>query len=338
MSQLAGAPVRLQFMRWDEHGWDNYGPAQMTDIRGGVDANGKIVAFEFTALRHPVLLDAADAAAGRLGDASRARDRTRRAPTRTISGTQYNIPNRRVIGKTLPLAEQLLQDVVAAGAARPADGVRRRADDRRARVRGEDGPVRVPAQEHRHDDDRPDVGAALEERARRRRRSSRTGSRRSPRRTSRAADVVKGRGHRARQLRGHEAVLRRRHRGEQEHRQDRREARCTSRRSPASPSTRRQREQEEGAAMQGASRVRSYEQVAFDTKRVTSLDWVTYPILRFKDAPKIHVHGLTRTDVPDPARPGLADDGLGRAAARRSRRRSPTRSSTRRACASARRR
>ena len=26
MSQLAGAPVRLQFMRWDEHGWDNYGP------------------------------------------------------------------------------------------------------------------------------------------------------------------------------------------------------------------------------------------------------------------------------------------------------------------------
>ena len=27
MSQLAGAPVRLQFMRWDEHGWDNYGPA-----------------------------------------------------------------------------------------------------------------------------------------------------------------------------------------------------------------------------------------------------------------------------------------------------------------------
>src|ERR1700691_272812 len=26
LSQLAGKPVRLQFMRWDEHGWDNYGP------------------------------------------------------------------------------------------------------------------------------------------------------------------------------------------------------------------------------------------------------------------------------------------------------------------------
>ena len=48
MSQLAGAPVRLQFMRWDEHGWDNYGPAIMADVRAGADANGKIVAYEFT--------------------------------------------------------------------------------------------------------------------------------------------------------------------------------------------------------------------------------------------------------------------------------------------------
>ena len=58
MSPLAGKPVRLQFMRWDEHGWDNYGPAQLTDIRGGVDASGNIIAFEFTRLRHPVLHDA----------------------------------------------------------------------------------------------------------------------------------------------------------------------------------------------------------------------------------------------------------------------------------------
>ena len=48
MSQLAGAPVRLQFMRWDEHGWDNYGPAIMADVRAAADATGKIVAYEFT--------------------------------------------------------------------------------------------------------------------------------------------------------------------------------------------------------------------------------------------------------------------------------------------------
>ena len=48
MSAITGKPVRLQFMRWDEHGWDNYGPAQMTDIRAGVDAKGNLTAFEFT--------------------------------------------------------------------------------------------------------------------------------------------------------------------------------------------------------------------------------------------------------------------------------------------------
>ncbi len=48
LSMGAGKPVRLQFMRWDEHGWDNYGPATMWDIAGGVDANGKLVALDAT--------------------------------------------------------------------------------------------------------------------------------------------------------------------------------------------------------------------------------------------------------------------------------------------------
>ena len=67
----------------------------------------------------------------------------------TISGTQYSIPNRRVIGKTLPLENNYFKVDVPAGAERAADGVRRRADDRRARPRGEHGPGRVPAPEHR---------------------------------------------------------------------------------------------------------------------------------------------------------------------------------------------
>ena len=48
MSALVGKPVRVQFMRWDEHGWDNYGPAQMTDVRAGVDAKGNLIAYEQT--------------------------------------------------------------------------------------------------------------------------------------------------------------------------------------------------------------------------------------------------------------------------------------------------
>jgi nicotinate dehydrogenase subunit B len=49
MSKLAGAPVRLQWMRHDEHGWDPKGPATLHDLRGGLDHNGGIVAFEHQA-------------------------------------------------------------------------------------------------------------------------------------------------------------------------------------------------------------------------------------------------------------------------------------------------
>jgi nicotinate dehydrogenase subunit B len=52
MSQELGKPVRLQLSREDEFGWDNYGPAHLADIRAAVDANGKIVAFEYQAWSH----------------------------------------------------------------------------------------------------------------------------------------------------------------------------------------------------------------------------------------------------------------------------------------------
>ena len=46
------------------------------------------------------------------------------------------------------------------------------------------------------------------------------------------------------------------------------------------------RNQMSGALIQGLSRA-LYEQATFTKERITSLDWVTYPILRFKDAPKV---------------------------------------------------
>src|SRR5262249_4321225 len=52
MSQVAGKPVRLQFMRWDEHGWDNYGPAHVGEARAAADAEGRIVAYEYEGWQH----------------------------------------------------------------------------------------------------------------------------------------------------------------------------------------------------------------------------------------------------------------------------------------------
>lgn len=52
MSQEVGKPVRLQFSREDEFGWDNYGPALLSDLRAAVDANGRLVAFEYQGWTH----------------------------------------------------------------------------------------------------------------------------------------------------------------------------------------------------------------------------------------------------------------------------------------------
>jgi CO/xanthine dehydrogenase Mo-binding subunit len=45
MSQAVGRPVRVQWMRWDEHGWEPKGPAIVQDLEGAVDAQGKVVAW-----------------------------------------------------------------------------------------------------------------------------------------------------------------------------------------------------------------------------------------------------------------------------------------------------
>jgi CO/xanthine dehydrogenase Mo-binding subunit len=48
MSQAIAKPVRVQYMRWDENGWDNYGQAMMFDGTGGIDSNGNIVGVDWT--------------------------------------------------------------------------------------------------------------------------------------------------------------------------------------------------------------------------------------------------------------------------------------------------
>jgi len=45
VSQLAGAPVRVQWMRADEHGWDPKSPPTLVDLEGGLDAANLPVAW-----------------------------------------------------------------------------------------------------------------------------------------------------------------------------------------------------------------------------------------------------------------------------------------------------
>ncbi len=98
LSQAVGKPVRVQFMRWDEHGWDQFGPAQATDVRAGIDASGKLVAYDYTAYNHgwtQVVESAAQLAGTPLPAAPGGQIDT------VNSGSFYTTPNRRVTSKTV---------------------------------------------------------------------------------------------------------------------------------------------------------------------------------------------------------------------------------------------
>jgi nicotinate dehydrogenase subunit B len=47
MSRAVGKPVRVQWMREDEHAWDPKGPAQYSTVRAGVDAQGNVIAWDY---------------------------------------------------------------------------------------------------------------------------------------------------------------------------------------------------------------------------------------------------------------------------------------------------
>lgn len=47
MSRAAGKPVRVQWMRADEHAWEPKGPPQLISIRSGLDAQGNVLAWEY---------------------------------------------------------------------------------------------------------------------------------------------------------------------------------------------------------------------------------------------------------------------------------------------------
>ena len=102
VSQDLGAPVRVQFMRADEHGWDNYGPAHLADVKAGVDASGKIVAYEYDGWQHVwSTVETSEQLA--LGTpATESADGTSRNLNKITLGSMYDIPNVRLTNHRVP--------------------------------------------------------------------------------------------------------------------------------------------------------------------------------------------------------------------------------------------
>ncbi len=98
-SKLAGQPVRMQFMRWDETGWDYFQAAQITDARAGVDASGKLVAYDFTLMSQPYSTSI-DVTTELTGGAYPTSMTGARIDDPSV-GDAYISPNKRYTGKTL---------------------------------------------------------------------------------------------------------------------------------------------------------------------------------------------------------------------------------------------
>ena len=285
MSQAVGKPVRVQLMRWDEMGWNQYQQAQMMDIRGAIDASGKIVAYDYTVLAQPntsldltrELLGTPIPTPGAAGV-----DQPNTAPA-------YDIPNKRLTSKTMPL----FQGYFKTGSMRNGGGgvlvsfASGQLIDELAHAANMD-PIafnRLNISDNRW---LTAMNAAV------------TAANWQPRVSNsinQTGDVVKGRGFGFGRhgTAGYSAAV-------VEIEVNKKTGKVTATHiyngldAGLAINPGLVENQMTGASIMGLSRVLA-EEVRFNTKRVTSTDWVTYPILRFKDHPAVTNALVQRTDM-----------------------------------------
>jgi CO/xanthine dehydrogenase Mo-binding subunit len=108
LSQSVGRPVRVQFMRWDEHGWDQYGPAHLADVRAGIDAYGNLVAYEYHGWQHgwTVTSTVYDISLQKPG-VERASGSASITVNPMSTGSMYKVPNRKVVSHAVPMVGYL---------------------------------------------------------------------------------------------------------------------------------------------------------------------------------------------------------------------------------------
>jgi len=107
LSQLAGAPVRLQFMRWDEHGWDTYGPPHVGEARITAGRDGRITAYEYHGWQHNWSQVETTTQLAGAEPAAEWPPVAVQGVNPLACGGMYDIPNVRLVNHRLPALEYL---------------------------------------------------------------------------------------------------------------------------------------------------------------------------------------------------------------------------------------
>ena len=305
LSQAVGRPVRVQWMRHDEHAWEPYGPAMVMAVRGGLDARGNVAAWDYQVWSPPHTArpsgDAGRLLAAQLvaGQAPASRGSAggggRNAPT------NYEFAASRVTGHWLATSPLRTSALRSLGAAANTFANESFMDELAAAAASDPVEFRL-----RHLAD-PRAIAVV------RRAAELAGWQPRP---SPAADggaaVLSGRGIAFARYENDGAYVA----TVAEVEVDRASGAVRVRRvivahdcgliiNPDGV-----RNQVEGNVLQSLSRALK-EEIAFDGSRVTSVDWTSYPILRFPEVPEVEVALLDRPDQPplgagEPATPPTA--------------------------------
>jgi CO/xanthine dehydrogenase Mo-binding subunit len=286
-----GRPVRVQWMREQEHTWEPYGPAMLTEARASLDASGNIVDWHYEVWSNTH--STRPPGAGNLAPAWSLATPFRPPPPKPLPQPEgggdrnsiplYALPNARVVHHFLADMPLRVSALRALGAYMNVFSVESFMDEL-AKAAGAD-PVEFRLR-HMEDARARDVITLAAERF---------GWRKSEKRPG-------GRGHgfgfaRYKNLAAYAAVA-------AEVEVERETGRVRLIRAVAATDSGQVvnpdgiRNQIEGGIIQSASWT-LYEAVSFDSKRITSRDWSGYPILRFQAVPEsVEVHIIDRPGQP----------------------------------------
>jgi nicotinate dehydrogenase subunit B len=298
MARAAGKPVRVQYMREQGTGWDPKGPASIHRARAAIDASGKVIAYEFLSKgfsRIDVNTNggkAIDTLAGHtLGVALHSGDGF------GVPGDSYEFANKRVAWETIaplldrasPLRSSHLRDPVGPQIHFASESF---IDEMAAAL--EVDPVELRLRHVRDARDIAVIKAAVEKAG--------WQSRPSPRKDQ-TGNTASGRGMAYAQRNGTRVAI------VAEVDIDRRSGKIWARKFTVAHDCGQIINPDgltrtiEGNVVQGVSRT-LWEEVKFNKKNVTSVDWLTYPILDITEAPQ-------SIDVVLINRPEIAPSGAG---------------------------
>ena len=309
LSYLAGAPVRLQWMRWDEHGWDNYAPAQMMDVRGGVDAAGNLVGTDFT--HFSIQFYGTDAGPQQLG--SPATPLGFNFIDATNMGSQYKAANQRTTLKVLPLPNLYFKTSFMRAPLAPAAvfGYEQMIDELAYAAKMDPAAFRLQNITSNASETQRGVPLTFDRWKNVLNEVTKISSWKPKVSNSvkQSGNIVTGRGIALGGFAGTMTAI------VADISVNKKTGKITATHLYGAQDTGLSvypggiANQAEGSMTQGLSRG-LFEQLVFNKSNVTSLDWVTYPILRFKDSPNITFSIVQRTDIPAVASSTTAASGL----------------------------